>query len=264
MSRIHELWSVRRTFSNWPQVTAASLLWKHLGLPKREMTLSTRAGSRITAPLVRNVGALYTALDIFAFSAYECDWELEREPFILDIGSNIGGFALWLAQERPRLRGICYEPDPEAYRYLKTNLGQNGLHRVEPRRAAISDRTGTELLFRSSPGDGASSLRSTSHVTQFTDRIEVPLTSFEDVMSEIREEVDLLKIDCEGAEFDIVLNSPPTSWRGIKKIVIEFHPVEGFDKRAIREKLAAVGFGVVKERVRSEAEGTLWFSRDDR
>jgi hypothetical protein len=47
-------------------------------------------------PLVPNVGALYTAVDVFALGAYECDWDLEDDPIVVDICENIGAWVLRL------------------------------------------------------------------------------------------------------------------------------------------------------------------------
>jgi FkbM family methyltransferase len=263
MRALDEMTRMRAAFRGWLGLTAKGLLWKHLSLPQREIQVRTRDGTTIIAPLVRNIGALYTAVDVFALDAYECDWELEDEPVVVDIGANIGSWVLRLAEQRPRLKGLCYEPDPAAVAYLTRNLEANGLaERVEARAEAVSARTGTALLHQAEPGDGTSSLRTVSHVSHFERDTPVRTVSFSDAIQEVHGHVSLLKIDCEGAEYDIVGRSPADAWQQVKRVVIEYHPAPPDKIEALRDRFADLGYALIKERRRGEAEGTLWLVRN--
>jgi FkbM family methyltransferase len=262
MRAVHDVAAMRTAFRGWPVIAAKGYLWKRFGFPAREITIRSRGGTRISAPLVQNVGALYTALDVFAFGAYENDWELEDEPFIVDIGANIGAWALWVAERRPRLRGTCYEPDPAAVTYLRRNLELNGLEEsIEVRAEAVSDQTGTATLFQARPGDGTSSLASTSHITSFERETRVPTVSLSDALERIDGEVSLLKIDCEGAEYDLISRAPASALKRVKRIVLEYHPASPDMLEALRGRLEETGLATVKESRRSADEGTLWLSR---
>ncbi len=252
-----ELNLVRQAFRNWPVVAIAGALWRYLPLPRKEIVLESRNGARFIAPLDRKAGAIYPALDIFAFSAYECDWELEEAPFVIDVGAHIGAFALWLSERYPRIRGVCYEPDPQAFAYLERNVRTLD---VVPRPQAVAHRSGTVSLFRPSPGGGASSLRAEGFGSDLN-AVEVPAVSFDEVLDEIDEPVALVKLDCEGSEYDIVLGSDPRSWRSVRRVVIEYHDVEPFEPLTLVETLNALGFSLVSERRRFVGEGTYWFSR---
>jgi FkbM family methyltransferase len=253
---VRELNLVRKAFRNWPVVAFAGALWRYLPLPPRDIVIASRNGARLISPLDRKAGALYPALDIFAFSAYDCDWRLEEAPFVIDVGAHIGAFALWLAERYPGLRGACYEPDPAAFSYLERNV--RGLD-VVPRRQAVTSRTGTAPLFRPSPGGGTSSLRAGS--SSHPDAVPVPIVSFDELMDEIEEPVALVKLDCEGSEYDIVVESDPSSWRSVRRVVVEYHPVVEFEPRTLVDRLSALGFLLVQERRRFVEQGTYWFSR---
>jgi hypothetical protein len=116
-----ELRLLRRAFRNWLLVAVAGLLWRHVRLPRRDLTVVTRGGTRIVVALGNEAGALYPVLEVFAFSEYAHDWRLEDEPCVVDIGAHVGAFTLWLAERYPGLRAECFEPDPDAYRYLVRN-----------------------------------------------------------------------------------------------------------------------------------------------
>jgi FkbM family methyltransferase len=208
------------------------------------------------------VGALYTAVDVFALRAYACDWELEDDPVVIDIGANIGAWALWLAEQRPAMTGTCYEPDSAAAAYLRRNLALNGLAgSVDVRAEAVSDRTGTALLFQAAPGDGTSSLQSVSHATHFRQETSVQTVSLADALERIEGDVSLLKIDCEGAEYAIVDRTPADAWKRIKRVVVEYHPAPSEKVDGLRARFAELGFRMLKERRRTVGEGTFWLAR---
>jgi FkbM family methyltransferase len=255
-----EVLEIRKTIRNWRRVSIDAYLYKTLNLPDRDVTVRTRRGGSIRVPLRRNAGALYPVIDIIAARAYECDWKLEDQPLVIDIGAHVGSFLVWLGQMRPRLRGAAYEPDPAARQYLSFNLEANGLDRVEVFPEAVSARTGNAVLFRSVPGSGASSLRESSTVGA-TDSIVTPVVDFDQVVARQEGGIDLVKLDCEGSEYDIVLNSAETSWRRVKRVVMEYHPVYGRDPTSLVDRLHFLGFSTVKQRARTPVEGTVWMAR---
>lgn len=262
MRVVRELAKVRAAFREWPAIALDGFLWKHLSLPRREIEINSRAGIRITAPLVHKVGALYTAVEVFALGAYECNWELEEDPFVIDIGANIGAWVLWVAERRPRLRGVCYEPDPAAATYLRRNLRLNRLEgQVKVCPEAVSKHTGTARLFQEQPGGGASSLQPMSAVVRFEREIRVRTVSFSEAIGRVTGDISLVKMDCEGAEYDIVESSSMDSWRRIKRVVLEYHPAPPGRQEAFRKRLAELGFTVIREDRRSVDLGTLWLAR---
>lgn len=254
----HELRLVRRAFRNWPVVALTGALWKYLPLPRREVVIKSRKGARLVVPLAKGAGAVYPALEVFAFSDYDCGWQFEDAPHIIDIGANVGAFTLWLAERYAGIKGSCYEPDPDAFAYLRRNVA--GLDIVS-HCEAVGDRTGTALLFRPLPCGGTSSLRHAGGRV-LEDAVRVPIVSFDQIMASIREPVALVKIDCEGSEYDIVLESRPESWRFVRRVVIEYHHVEGLEPQTLVERLGPLGFALVCERKRLAGLGMYWFSRE--
>ncbi len=255
-----ELLLVRGAIRNWLSVSVLAYLYKFLPLPERDITIATRAGSKLRVRLKRNAGALYPVLDVFAAEAYACNWEIESSPVVLDIGAHVGAFLVWFAQQHPGITGVAYEPDPAAAEYLKSNLKSNGLSRIETHLEAVSDRAGEANLFRSDPGSGASSLHAHPHLNA-GGSIRVAVKTFEDVVEGFAGDISLVKLDCEGAEYEIVLGSAPASWQRVRRVVVEYHPVEGSDPSALVERLEGMGFGLVKRWARSSSDGTRWFAR---
>ena len=142
-------------------------------------------------------------MEIFAFSVYEAGWKLEDRPYSVDIGANVGAFTLWLRETYPGLRGICYEPDPEAFSYLERNLKGS---EIRARNAAVAERSGAAVLSRPSPCGGTSSLGIQEERLRGSD-VRVPVVAFDEVMERVEEPVSLVKLDCEGSEWPILLTS---------------------------------------------------------
>jgi FkbM family methyltransferase len=257
---VHELLQVRAVVSNWLQVGIAAYLYKMLPLPERDLTVRARDGSTIRVRLTRNVGALYPVLEVFAQGAYECEWEIEEDPVVLDVGGHVGAFLVWLAAQRRGLTGVVYEPDPDAFTYLTKNLDANGLAHVEARLEALGDLSLEGQLHRPLPGGGTSSLYE-SNGERRGHSIPASVVSFDEAVARFQHEISVLKLDCEGAEYDIVLRSDPSSFRRIRRIVIAHHPIHGGDPNAIVARLEELGFTCVKRSTRSEEEGMLWFAR---
>lgn len=255
---LRELMQIRRAIRNWLAVSVAGYLYKFLPLPPRDITVVTREGSALRVPLRQNAGALYPVLDVFAAGAYDHDWRLEDEPVVVDIGAHAGSFLIWLAERYPRLKGVAYEPDPAAREYLESNLRTNRLEAIEVRPEAVAGHAGQLRLFRPVPGGGASSLLPTS---AGADSVPTTVVAFGDVVAAVGGDISLVKIDCEGAEYEIVLSSLPASWERIRRVVLEYHPVASTDSTVLLNRMRELGFTCVKGADQMRTAGVLWLEK---
>ena len=248
----HELKLLRGAFRNWASVAAAGLLWRHLPLPRRELTVVSRRGTRIAVPLGPRAGALYPVLEVFAFSEYAHDWQLEDEPCLVDVGAHVGSFTLWLAERYPRMHAVCFEPDPGAFAYLERNTAAIGatLHK-----RAVGASGGTGTLHRPIAGGAISSLGATA----LGDEVDVEIVSFEEALAGSAD-VSLLKLDCEGCEYDVVLETPPALWQRVQRVVLEYHSASGRDPSSLVDRFDKLGLRLVRAEPKNDV-GTYWFAR---
>jgi hypothetical protein len=70
---------------------------------------------------------------------------------------------------------------------------------------------------------------------------------------------DLLKLDCEGAELEILKAAPAKTLSRIRRIRLEWHP--GYDLEELIRLLADGGFHVVFRKVGDDGRGMLWTER---
>jgi FkbM family methyltransferase len=126
---------------------------------------------------------------------YEVPYQHAR-PVIVDIGANVGGFAIWALSRWPGGFVHCYEPLPANFTLLAENIGQLSGSQVALYPFAIGDPA-RRRLFLGRNNAGEASLYELGE--QSSEWVEVE-TKAPDVLPR----ADILKIDAEGAEMDIL------------------------------------------------------------
>jgi FkbM family methyltransferase len=142
-------------------------------------------------------------------------------PSILDCGSNIGMSILFFKKLYPSARIVGFEPDPLTFDTLQKNLTRNALPDVTIHRLALGDRDETRKFFRAWECDRSELTMSLSKQRNDGRELEVEcrrLSGF------IVDEIDLLKIDIEGAEQEVLIDLVDSGkLRLIKQMYIEYH-----------------------------------------
>ena len=77
----------------------------------------------------------------------------------IDVGANVGFYSLVLSVSQPGLRVIAFEPNPKNFRLLEDNARLNQCDRLSCMAMAVSDMSGTAVLYLS-PSDMSASLES--------------------------------------------------------------------------------------------------------
>jgi FkbM family methyltransferase len=163
---------------------------------------------------------------------------------VVDIGSNIGSFAVYAAWLQPSARVLAVEPLKANFDLLAENVRLNGLANVETIRSAVMGQAGTITIYHGAgSAEGSSSIHAGGAVD--SSRAEtVPCIAFADLLEKVPH-VDFLKVDCEGAEFDFIPDAPSSSLRKVRKLAMEYHDVrEGVTHEVLVRKLASEGFRV--------------------
>ncbi len=162
---------------------------------------------------------------------------------VIDIGAGIGDFSLFAALGHPSNKVYAFEPFPESFSLLETNLQLNQATNVRAYPEAIGGRTGTLALDVSS---GEPLQYSTEKAADEAAALMVPSLSLEDAFERLSlAHCNLLKLDCEGAEYDILFKSPASILSRIDHIVMEYHDgVAPANHRDMVEFLISQGFQV--------------------
>jgi len=149
---------------------------------------------------------------------------------ILDIGANIGSFALWANMRWPNSKILSFEPDPETFAILVRNVGH--LPNITCHNFAVyPSNKQIELFYNRLNVYGTSGL--IKYIYKLFD--ELPNDNLIDVsILHPRDlpEADIIKIDTEGAEAEILNN---INLSNVTLILLEFHVCE--DRENIKKLL---------------------------
>jgi FkbM family methyltransferase len=180
---------------------------------------------------------------------------------IIDAGANCGYFTLYSAMKAPEARMVSIEPFPATFERLRKTVSDNGLEqKVILIRAALEGRDGTTHM------DSRDEVASQFRRLRPSGGIAVDSISLASVLARADwTEVDLLKLDIEGSEFEVLLNTPEEALRRIERIAMEFHPRydhPGYSPEILLDRLQGCGFRLQMRRDDGEGYGIAFLSQE--
>jgi len=144
---------------------------------------------------------------------------LSKDPSIIDLGSEVGLSVTYFKSVYPGARIMAFEPDPASYKLLKKNITNNDMKRVTAHNIALANKVGSMPFYIDSSVDG--SLTMSLYAKRQQKKIVVKVNRLSHY---IKQRIDLLKMDIEGAEFDVLSDlSHSKKLSLIKTIIVEYH-----------------------------------------
>lgn len=176
---------------------------------------------------------------------YERDAPIVDGWTIVDVGAASGDFTVHAARRCPRGVVYAFEPLPEAFARLEEHVRLNGIANVRAFREAIAAREGPLALYTVTGLSGQHRTAGDGSVAA-APLVAVRATTLADAFERHGiARCDLLKLDCEGAEFEILLGLPPETLARIARIVLEYHDhVTEHTHEELAHRLEALGFDV--------------------
>lgn len=169
-------------------------------------------------------------------------------PTVLDLGGNIGLFSLLAASANRHASVVAFEPGPPNYALFEINRLANPTlsGQIELRKKAVGGSARSTEWFFDAANPGGSGLFSTEGKS-----FPVEIVPFAGVINEAPQDLALVKIDIEGAEYEIIAKSPPETWKRIKAISLELHPdpAKKTSQADFLETMQMYGFHVQSESV---------------
>jgi len=176
---------------------------------------------------------------------------------ILDVGAYNGDTPLFFAAYGAE-KVIAAEPAPDNYALARKNITDYPYsERIELLPVAVAAIDG-EMTFHLAPRNPQchtlSPTEENAPYVTYTEQVKVPVWSFARLVAPSGwEAIDLVRLDCEGAEFPIILETPPDVLKKVRKWVIEYHA----DPQPLEKRLRELGYAVqrVKDFVLT---GIIW------
>ena len=144
----------------------------------------------------------------------------KKKPFIIDCGSYIGASILYFKTVYPQAEILGFEPDSRIYRILQRNIKKNNLKNVVVINAGVGGKQRILKFFQDAK-DGGSFYKINKgnpikvYVKKLSGYIDKP--------------VDLLKMNIEGAEYQVV-KEIEKKLHLIKEIIIEYHCFDSLEQ----------------------------------
>lgn len=150
--------------------------------------------------------------EIFVDEIYKFN-TTNKQPIIYDCGANVGTSCLYFKEIYSDAKIKAFEADPMIANVLKLNLSRNGISDVEIINKAVwIDDNGIE--FGIEGADGGS-------INSTTNKIKIESIRLKDYLEQ-EPEIDLLKIDIEGAEYEVLMDCKE-SLKNVENLFVEYH-----------------------------------------
>jgi FkbM family methyltransferase len=128
---------------------------------------------------------------------------------------------------------VAYEPYTYQYVKAKKNIELNGLGRIiELKREAVSKEVG-EIMLDTGYSDGSSALKEGAGTAVEKTRV----TTLGEIIRAYRPQI--LKCDCEGSEYDILLSTKPEELGIFERMIVDYHHR---GPESLEQHLKAAGF----------------------
>lgn len=146
-------------------------------------------------------------------------FRIGENDVVIDVGAHIGSFSVYAARKAAKGRVLSFEPDEASYGQFVKNIQANNLKNILAFKEAVGGQPGPRTLYSAKLNSaennfywGGARARSVACGT----------------LSEVFTKngiarCDFLKMDCEGAEYEILLNTPIDVLRKIRRIGVECH-----------------------------------------
>lgn len=236
-------------FRNWP-----TYLWNYLLRRIKPAQYVLRNGFRLNDGTGTLAGTIAV---VFVRREYGL---LKTARTVVDIGANMGSFTVFAAMNYPDAQIYSFEPETHNFALLKQNIAINSLEkRVHSYQSAVASSSGARALaVHSSP---LNTLVTNNHEASIetVDCVSLP-SIFEDHKLHT---IDLLKMNCEGAEYEILGNCPDEIFARLLNIRLEYHNLDS-DRRngdSLESFLVKKGYRIERKTRYRGVSGFIWATR---
>jgi len=210
--QIREIFRLSKLFNLVEAVKLSSALWNKPGclveinspnIPHPIFLRSCTSDSRVF-------------YEIFGDKIYDCG-KLENVAYIIDAGANIGAASIFFAMSYPKAKIVAVDPSSSNISILRKNI--SFYPNIVAREAAIWPRK--EALHFTNPDFEHWALRVEKCDEEDANfaAVTIPMLMEEQGLPRI----DILKMDIEGAEKEVLLESDPSWLHSVRLLIIELH-----------------------------------------
>jgi FkbM family methyltransferase len=226
--------NARQELSNWfPVLTRVAT-----GRPVQELRL--RRGGTLAAPRSADLWNHFNG--IWLMGCYTADEPLSKGGVVIDIGANVGIFSLLAAPVADLV--LALEPLREAFECLSRNVASVQADNVVCVNRAVAGKEGQALLRANASLTAGRLLSADLDERSAGSAQQVETVTLAGIFDEWSiASCAFLKLDCEGAEFEIFDSTPSEVFQRVHRVALEVHEeIAGRRVHEILDRLACEGF----------------------
>ena len=222
LNKVEFALKVVKTYKNWSDVFLDHL--GHFPIYKRK-TYFLRNGIKMeTRCQTLDLGTIHTIF--MGNETLDAVKSLGNSPTVIDLGSHIGAFSIYIAHKTQGSKIYSYEPFRDNYEIMVENITINDFEKnIISFNLAVSDKNGNRVLYFDKKYNGGCTLL--ENVWDKSNSLIINCTTLKDIFKTNRiTRCDLLKIDCEGYDYRILKSLPKIYFKRIEAVLCEFHTNE--------------------------------------
>lgn len=142
---------------------------------------------------------------------------------VVDIGANLGSFTIWLSRAAQVDEAFCFEPEPDSCRLLRFNLARNGCGSAHVLESAVGGRSRAAQITLKEDSPGGTNIYRPALVGEAPQGSAIKVVGLSEWLGQTQGGFDLLKMDCEGSEWEIVRQTSKADLARFRAVVAEVH-----------------------------------------
>lgn len=191
------------------------------------------AGKKVVLHYPAESGAVCDFIGCCVHNGYGLRRQIKDVKTVLDIGANVGFFSIAARAHYPDARIHSYEPNPRVFKFLKSNTEQLG---IEVYQEAVGADEGAVAMADTGESNQARTIVSAQG--------DIPKIALQRAVERLGGAVDLLKLDCEGGEWDLFKSAAP--WANIRDLRMEYHLFDSHTLEDVEQTLKKLGFRIIR------------------
>ena len=141
---------------------------------------------------------------------------ISSDANIIDIGANMGWYAINFAKTFPQSKIFAFEPIPKTYSFLKKNIALNKVSNITASQFGLSNEKKSLTFYLYPEGSGNASAENLSERND-AELVQCQVETLDDFVNSNQLKIDFIKCDVEGAEL--------FSFLGAKKTIVRDKPI---------------------------------------
>lgn len=192
---------------------------------------------------LRDQADISVQAEIFQLQEYRAAEDIIKSAQfpIIDAGAHAGFFILYCRALNDKIKIYAFEPEGENAQILAKHLKLNHIRGVKIFQQALAGKSGKQDFYISADTHNHSLIKPDN----FKAKISVAAVGLSDFLNNYNlQRLSLLKMDIEGAEFQVLQNLKEEDWLKLENILLEYHDETGQNYQQLAELIRRYGFSL--------------------